>query len=68
MASEQPPTVDIKDWLVNQGPKFDHGLPLPVREKLGTHADLPTALPASAYRGIANGLSNSDVESEPDRF
>ena len=68
MTPEQPPTVDIKDWLVNQGAKFEEGLPLPTREKLVTHADLPTALPASAYPGIANGLSNSDVESEPDRF
>jgi len=68
MTSKQSPPADIKDWLVYQGPKFDHGLPLPVRETLGTQADLPTALPASAFRGIAKGLSNSDVESEPDRF
>jgi AbrB family looped-hinge helix DNA binding protein len=24
--------------------------------------------PASAYRGIARGLTNSDIPSEPDRF
>ena len=25
--------VDIKDWLLNQGPKFEDGLPLPDRKK-----------------------------------
>ena len=24
---------DIKDWLLNQGPKFDDGLPLPDRKE-----------------------------------
>ena len=24
--------VDIKDWLLNQGPKLDNGLPLPDRK------------------------------------
>lgn len=25
--------IDIKDWLLNQGPKFEDGLPLPDRTK-----------------------------------
>lgn len=68
MTSKEPPSVDIKDWLLNQGPKFDEGLPLPVRVKVGKRTLMPTELPTSAYRGIAKGLSNSDIDSEPDRF
>jgi hypothetical protein len=66
--SPQPPITDIKDLLLNQGPKFEDGLPLRARRKLDKSADLPAALPTSAYRGIATGLSSSDIESEPDRF
>jgi hypothetical protein len=62
------PLVATQDWLLNHDPKFDNGLPLPARKKLGTDSDPPTELPASAYRGIANDLSSSDIESEPDRF
>ena len=68
MATEDPLPVDINDWLLNQGPKFDDGLPLPVRAKRNKPSDLPASLPASAYRGIAKGLSSADIEFEPDRF
>lgn len=68
MTSSEPPSVDIKDLLLNQGPKFEDGLPLRARRKLNKPADLPAALPTSDYRGIATGLSSSDIESEPDRF
>ena len=68
MASKIPSSVDIKDWLLNQEPKFDDGLPLPVQVKLGKRALLPAELPTSAYQGIAKGLSNSNIDFEPDRF
>ena len=68
MKSKEPPPVNIKDWLLNQGPKFDDGLPLPVRVKVGKRTFLPAEPPTSAYRGVAKGLSNSDIDSEPDRF
>lgn len=68
MTSKEPPPVDIKDWLLNHGPKFDDGLPLRARRKLGTLSDLPAVLPTAEYRGIAKGLSSSDVDFEPDRF
>ena len=64
----QPLSTDPKDWLLNQGPKFKDGLPLRARVKRGKLSDLPIELPASAYRGIAAGLSSSDIEVEPDRF
>jgi antitoxin Phd len=31
---KQLEAVDIKDWLLHQGPKFDKGLPLPSRSEL----------------------------------
>ena len=68
MKLPQSPINGPKDWLLHQGPKFEDGLPLRARRKLGTLSDLPAVQPTAAYRGIAKGLSSSDVDFEPDRF
>ena len=68
MKLPQPPITNPKDWLLIQGPKFKDGLQLRARVKRGNPSDLPTALPTSAYRGIAKGLSSSDIDFEPDQF
>lgn len=36
--------------------------------ELGGQVRLLPVLPASAYRGIARGLSSSDIPAEPERF
>ena len=68
MLPKESTPFDIKDWLLNQSPKFEDGLPLRARVKRVKLSDPPVALPTSAYRGIAKGLSSSDIDFEPDRF
>jgi hypothetical protein len=68
MTSKESTPFDIKDWLLNQGPKFKDGLPLPVRVKTSKSTVMQTDLPATSYRGIAKALSNSDIDVDPDRF
>ncbi|MBC7610057.1 MAG: hypothetical protein H7228_10885 [Polaromonas sp.] len=68
MKSKESPPTYIKDWLLAQGPKFDAGLPLPVRVEMSGQVRLLPILATDDYRGIAKGLSNSDIASEPDRL
>lgn len=61
--------------------KFQIVIPAPLRQsmrlipgskltlvEMGGHVRLLPVLPTAAYRGIAKGLSNTDIPDEPDRF
>ena len=71
----------MKSTTVTVSSKYQIVIPADVREsmrirpgskltmvEMGGQIRLLPVLPANAYRGIARGLSNTDIPSEPDRF
>ena len=73
--------IDMKSNVVTVSSKYQVVIPQEIRERMrirpGTRMTmleingqlrLLPVLPASAYRGIAKGLSNTDIEDDPERF
>ena len=73
--------IDMKSNVVTVSSKYQVVIPQEIRERMrirpGTRMTmleingqlrLLPVLPASAYRGIAKGLSNTDIEDDPERL
>ena len=54
--------VDIKDWLLNQGPKFDDGLPLPDRKDAKARRR-----PIPLFKELNRGRNDNDIVSAKGR-
>ncbi len=73
--------IDMKSSFVTVSPKYQVVIPQAVREHHGIRPGMKMAVldfgnvirlvpvkPAAEYIGIAAGLSNTDIEDDPERF
>ena len=73
--------IDMKSNIVTVSPKYQVVIPVELRERLkiqpgskmtmleiNGQVRLLPVLPPAAYRGIARGLKDTDIPSEPDRL
>ena len=73
--------IDMKSNIVTVSPKYQVVIPVELRERLkiqpgskmtmleiNGQVRLLPVLPPAAYRGIARGVKDTDIPSEPDRL